>query len=101
MNKSFHTFRHVAAAILALSALDVSANNADIKDPIEHGRKTHELHCTKCHTDSVYTRENRFVKSIDALSKQVRRCKDNTGAVWFDEDTEAVVQFLNTKYYKF
>jgi hypothetical protein len=49
----------------------------------------------------VYTRENHFVKSLEALSKQVVRCKDNTSAPWFDEDTEAVVHFLNEKYYKF
>lgn len=67
----------------------------------EHGNKMHQEHCYKCHTEAVYTRDNRFVKSLDALSKQVVRCKDNTGAPWFDEDTDAVVHFLNEKYYKF
>ena len=51
--------------------------------------------------DKVYTRDDRFVKSLSALGKQVVRCKDNTGAPWFDEDTDAVVYFLNEKYYKF
>ena len=67
----------------------------------EHGDKMHTEHCYKCHTDQVYIREDRFVKSLSALGKQVERCKDNTGTPWFDEDTEAVVQFLNQKYYKF
>jgi len=67
----------------------------------EHGKKVHAEHCYKCHTDSVYTREERFVKSIDALGKQVVRCKDGNNILWFDEDTDAVVQFLNNKYYKF
>jgi hypothetical protein len=75
--------------------------NEEIIDPIKHGETAHENHCYKCHDDGVYTRENRFVKSIDALSKQVVRCKDNTDAPWFDEDSEAVVQFLNNKYYRF
>lgn len=66
-----------------------------------HGKKTHNSHCYKCHTDEVYKRDDRFVKTLDALSKQVVRCRDNTEAAWFDEDTEAVVHFLNTKYYKF
>ena len=65
------------------------------------GEEAHEAHCNKCHTDSVYTREKHFIKSMEALSKQVKRCKDNTGAVWFNEDTEAVTHFLNEKYYKF
>lgn len=68
---------------------------------IEHGKEIHKNHCYKCHTDEVYTRENRFVKSIDALSKQVKRCKDGNNIPWFDEDTDAVVQFLNKKYYRF
>ena len=71
------------------------------QDRLTHGEETHRVHCYKCHTDEVYTRENRFVKSIDALSKQVVRCKDGNNVPWFEEDTEAVVQFLNNKYYRF
>jgi len=81
------------------SVVDVVAD--DISDPIIHGEEAHNNHCYKCHTDEIYTRENRFVKSIDALSKQVVRCKDGSDIPWFDEDADAVVQFLNKKYYKF
>ena len=77
------------------------ANESEISDQIAHGEQAHENHCYKCHSDDVYTRENRIVKSIDALSKQVVRCKDNIGIPWFDEDADAVVQFLNKKYYRF
>ena len=77
------------------------AANEEITDPIAHGEKAHKSHCYKCHSDDVYTRENRFVKSIDALSKQVKRCKEGSNIPWFDEDADAVVQFLNKKYYRF
>ncbi|RKZ56937.1 MAG: cytochrome c [Gammaproteobacteria bacterium] len=70
-------------------------------DAMSHGEEAHKNHCYKCHTDEIYTRDNRFVKSIDALSKQVVRCKEGSDIPWFDEDSEAVVQFLNKKYYKF
>ncbi len=76
-------------------------SSAVIENPISHGEQAHNNHCYKCHTDEVYTRENRFVKSLDALSKQVVRCKDGSNIPWFDEDTDAVVQFLNKKYYRF
>ena len=76
-------------------------SSAVIENPISHGEQAHNNHCYKCHTDEVYTRENRFVKSLDALSKQVVRCKDGSNIPWFDEDTDAVVQFLNKKYYLF
>lgn len=88
-------------AILANSSLAAADAVADKDTPLQHGEKMHTEHCYKCHDDSVYTRDNRFVKSLDALSKQVVRCKDNLGIPWFDEDTTAVVQFLNEKYYKF
>ena len=87
-----------AAALYSTSAV---ADEGAMKDAVAHGEEAHSEHCVKCHTDSVYTREDRRVKSIDALSKQVRRCRDNIGIAWFDEDTDAVVQFLNQKYYKF
>ncbi|NOQ89796.1 MAG: cytochrome c [Gammaproteobacteria bacterium] len=96
-------------AALLLSAVSISgsvfasedATDGAIKDPIAHGEEAHKNHCYKCHTDEVYTRENRFVKSIDALSKQVVRCKEGSDVPWFEEDSDAVVQFLNKKYYRF
>lgn len=68
---------------------------------ITEGEQTHNSHCYKCHTEQVYTRKNHFIKSIDALSKQVKYCGEGNQAHWFDKDTEAVVEFLNQKYYKF
>lgn len=92
-------------AILAGYTLGVGADEADKpqsrEKKLEHGEKMHAEHCLKCHDDKVYMRETRLIRSLDALSKQVVRCKDNTGVAWFDEDTEAVVHFLNEKYYKF
>jgi hypothetical protein len=80
---------------------DATAETGEIGNPIAHGEEAHKNHCYKCHTDEIYTRDNRFVKSIDALSQQVVRCKDGSDIPWFDEDSDAVVQFLNKKYYKF
>ncbi|MCK5395806.1 MAG: cytochrome c [Gammaproteobacteria bacterium] len=79
----------------------VADPSAIATDPIAHGEEAHKNHCYKCHTDDIYTRDNRFVKSIDALSQQVVRCKEGSNVPWFDEDADAVVQFLNKKYYKF
>jgi len=87
---------------VSISGFSFAGENSDeIKDPIAHGEQAHKEHCYKCHSDDVYTRDNRFVKSIDALSKQVVRCKEGSDIPWFDEDADAVVQFLNKKYYRF
>lgn len=96
------TAQSVLFAILACFSLAAFADaDTDQEKQLKHGEKMHTEHCYKCHSDKVYTRDNRLVKSLNALSKQVVRCKDNLGVPWFDEDTTAVVHFLNEKYYKF
>ena len=87
--------------LAAISTSSASFADGEITDPIAHGEEAHKNHCYKCHSDDVYTRENRFVKSIDALSQQVVRCKEGSDIPWFDVDADAVVQFLNKKYYRF
>jgi len=100
MKKTIVQYISLTAFVFCSYSIQADAGkNKEIK--FEHGNKMHSDHCYKCHTDKVYTRDNRFVKSLDALGKQVVRCKDNTGAPWFDADTDAVVHFLNEKYYKF
>ena len=68
---------------------------------VQRGKQLHDEHCMKCHDDSVYTREERFVASKDALVKQVNRCALNTGVQWSDEDVVKVVDYLNATYYMF
>jgi len=91
--------------VFLLSAISMSsisfASDNETSNPMVVGENEHNKHCVRCHGSEVYTREDRFVKSMEALSKQVARCKNNLDVPWFDEDTEAVVQFLNNKYYRF
>ncbi len=77
------------------------SNTESLRAIIAHGKAEHASHCVKCHTAQVYTRKNHFVKSFAALSKQVVRCKNSNNIPWFNKDTDAVIQFLNKKYYKF
>lgn len=57
--------------------------------------------CTRCHGDEVYTRPDRRIKDLDRLHAQVRMCDANVGTRLFDEDLEAVVQYLNDNFYHF
>ena len=57
--------------------------------------------CTSCHGDEVYTRDKRMVQSLDGLRQQIGRCHRVAGTNWTPEESEAVVQYLNEKYYKF
>jgi len=74
----------------------------------EKGRKLHGENCVTCHKsltneepDSLYTRENRRVTSLDALQKQVERCQFSLGLQWFDDEIATVTQYLNDNFYHF
>ncbi len=67
----------------------------------DNGATLHQENCTSCHDDSVYTRKDRRVTSLDGLKKQVQRCELSQGLKWFDEDIDDVVAYLNSTYYKF
>jgi cytochrome c553 len=57
--------------------------------------------CTSCHDDSVYTRKDRRVTTLEGLKKQVKRCELNLGLKWFDDEINAVTGYLNDTYYRF
>jgi hypothetical protein len=68
---------------------------------INHGKSLQQKNCMKCHDDGMYTREDRRVTTPDALRNQVQRCEVNLNLKWFPEDVDAVVEYLNTTFYKF
>lgn len=65
------------------------------------GKALHDARCLACHGTEVYTREDRKIGSLSALGTQVRRCTHATGVQWFDDETDAVIDYLNRSYYKF
>lgn len=82
---------------ILLISLPFMANAQDYKN----GEQLHAEQCVKCHDDSVYTRANRRVKTLQKLNAQVHFCKNNIGIQWFDDEVNDVVEFLNKKYYHF
>ncbi len=91
----------LAACLLATHSASQASEHTDPAHMSTHGAMLHDKHCVKCHGDEVYLRDDRRIKSLPALGTQVRRCRDNLGMQWFDEDTNAVVEYLNQRYYKF
>ena len=68
---------------------------------INQGKSLTQENCVSCHDDSIYTREERRVNSMDALRAQVQRCEANLNLTWFPEEVDAVIEYLNTSYYNF
>lgn len=98
------------ASILIALSLGLSlgcvtgAHAADLK----RGKQLLEENCIKCHADMVggdgskiYTRPNRRIDSLEALNKQVHRCKTSLGVSWPEDQIADVVAYLNKTYYKF
>ena len=74
---------------------------------VERGKALHDANCTACHSSMfggdatrIYTRPDRRVKSREGLTRQVQRCNHSLGLQWFDDDVEAVAEYLNQTYYK-
>ena len=96
----------VYAALLSLLAVATLSGTA-YADAMR-GKKLHDQQCIACHASrfdnngaDIYTRSDRRVNSLEALRKQVNRCKDNLSITWFDDDVNDVVEYLNATYYKF
>ncbi len=75
---------------------------------LKRGKELVQENCVKCHADmmggdgsKIYTRADRRIDSLEALNKQVHRCKNSLGVSWPEDQIADVVAYLNKTYYKF
>lgn len=79
------------------STLPLQAANA-----METGKSLHDSKCLGCHDSEAYTRKDKIVKSLPALSQRVTVCtKQAAKADWNNSQIDSVVEYLNSRYYKF
>ena len=91
---------HRAAALslslwLTLSANWVTAANLDF------GEQLYKQNCTRCHQTDIHTRPDRIVNNLQHLRSQVQFCEVSNDLSWFDEEVDAVTEYLNQNYYMF
>ena len=98
-------FRH---SWLALFAGSVAFGGFVHAADVDNGRALHQQNCVACHSsltdgtpDTLYTRPNRLVTTLPGLHKQVRRCEQNLGLRWFDDEISDVSEYLNKNFYRF
>ena len=85
--------------LLSLTAFSSFANEPS--EPENTGKTLLQEKCTSCHGSKVYTRKDHKVTNLKALGAQVRRCKNNLGIEWFDDEVNEVINHLNTTHYHF
>lgn len=78
----------------AFAAAEVETRN--------RGEALHDEHCLSCHGTSVYTREERMIRSPEQLRAQVARCAAGPAGVdWSRRQIDAVTAYLNQAFYGF
>lgn len=87
----------MTAVAIALSVSQASALADD-----GESAELYKERCSSCHDTGIHTRPNHNVTNLDALGAQVRRCNSSVpGEPWFDDEIDAVVDYLNKNFYKF
>ena len=88
----------ITIATLLFSSAVIAAD----KSAAPNGQKLHDSKCLGCHKTEVYTRADRQAQNLKALTHQVQNCMQGpANANWSPAETQAVVEYLNTKFYKF
>ena len=85
----------------ALTVLSASAHAAALPGDAAAGKKLHDSACMSCHNDSVYTRKDRHITSLDGLQEQMNACGHMSNVTLSKEQVTNLVKFLNDKYYHF
>ena len=65
------------------------------------GQLLYENHCMGCHESVVYIRTRRLIKSLPELRAETGRWATYTNLPWGKEELEDVVEFLNSRFYKY
>lgn len=65
------------------------------------GQRLHAAHCGGCHDDSVYTRKDRKMHSLEDLKTQLQGCSHAAKQDFSAVETQNLLRFLNEQYYRF
>ena len=87
--------------VSVLIALPVSAQAAALPGDAAAGKKLHDSACMSCHNDSVYTRKDRHITTLDGLREQMNACGHMSNVTLSKEQATNLVKFLNEQFYHF
>lgn len=88
------------ALVFASTASIASGALAALPGDSAEGKRLHDSNCTGCHDSSVYTRQTRTVRSVDALKQQLETCGHAANKNLSAADRQNIVKYLNERFYK-
>ena len=97
----FYIFGAMMNAKVLILTLTLSLPLSLLSDPVKGKILYEEAGCAKCHSDDIFTHEDRKMTSLQKLTKQVKWCGYEHDAPWFDSEAMHVVDYLNQEFYKF
>jgi cytochrome c5 len=84
------------------SPVDAETTQTEMMKTVAKGEQLHEAGCMKgCHDSGIYTRKNRKITHLEGLKARVQGCATNLNLPWFDDESAAVVSYLDHSYYHF
>ena len=87
----------VSLSILLMS----NAHAASLSGDGANGKRLYEANCTGCHDNSVLTRNDRIVQSLDALKEQLAGCAHMANKEFSESETQDLLKYLNDQFYRF
>lgn len=91
--------RYAIGLIAALSCAFSVGSAA--QTPTSRGQALYEQHCAACHSAGLHKRTPPAAKNYQDIRKWVTHWKRAGGPGWELEDIEAVVEYLNQRFYKY
>jgi mono/diheme cytochrome c family protein len=72
-----------------------------LHEPTDRGQLLYEHHCTSCHTSVAHLREHRKAKNRADITVWATKWAVYQKLSWSSDDIHAVVEYLDTTFYKF
>ncbi len=90
-----------AFLIAALIGTVILSHSVQVSAVSVQSRELYENHCTECHTSALHIREKKKARSLDDIEGFVNRWQSYLRLNWQQEEIDAVVEYLNEKFYRY